>query len=590
MEGFPKQPNGTSFSKIEEYADRYFNYGEEVESHNLPPRFAAAVREAIQQRKDQSASKSGFESSKNSQRETLIEAIPDMPIEQVYALIPTKYRNFPPEILEDFWSEAIRVDDETGGKMFRALKKTIMARISNEQHPTPPQATPEIRSESHEITLEKKLSLDKNISRISQQEVFGDSNGSYEGFVAHLTSRGLVSQDAQGMLVWTGGNTRTTFLGDILGDRTPAGEKIYTELMHLRTLARNAGGDISWIAGNHDNMFNAVLFGFTSEMGVSVEKDMNNRLTSYSGNLEPARYLPDIILTEYFNSESIRANIQEILSGNSDTHAVIARRKQVYELGLKNSPAGNPQLDSYRDAIVEQERVLHLFESTYKDTTKSVQEKISAYIALGDSLPKHNLVQLGNMILQNRDSILENIKDSNPAFIEGIYEQNLATIEDDVLYCHTNLTHSMILLIESLISPGEDFKTGVRKLNMFYQNILRWYGSPKPRNPEELPTNHVEYFNAIRNEFISTSSKSRINYSEDTSLPEATKNEITQRLKKYGINAVLHGHTDEDGVPKGTSTLPILSIDRGAYKGSEGVSNRPTAVASVSQDGTLSYY
>ncbi len=586
MEKFPTNTSPVNESsiataKVQEYADRFFTNGESVESHQLPPSFEKAVREEIQRRREFMKDTVPVPESTNEQT-----------LEQLYALIPSRYRKLPAELIEDFWQEPIRVDDVTGGKEFKERKARIVEQIrkAETQSPLSTLETPRPIEPSLEVTLTKSLSLDKNIQRVSGQEVFGDSNGSYTGFVEHLQSRGLAQMQDDGNLVWTGGNTRTTFLGDILGDRTPEGEKIYSQLVHLRTLAQNEGGDISWLAGNHDNMFNAVLFGFSTEKGTSVEKDMGNRLTSYIGNLEPARYLPENILQNYFNQENIRATVEGILSGSSEIQKTIERRKKVLETIQKNPNTDTAQLESYKASIAEQENAVQEFQNVFTNSALSLQEKVIALTRLGDGLPKNSLVTLGNEILRNRTSILETVRKENPALLEGIYSQRLATVEDDVLYCHTNLTHNMIRVIEAITPAGGSFKDGIGKLNTFYQSMLRWYGSPEPRNPHALTDAQITYFNTIRNEFISTDSTSRINYTEDPTLSDTQKKEITTRLRTHGINAVLHGHTDENGEAKGDASLPILSIDRSAYKGSEGVSNRPTAVASISTSGTLSYY
>jgi len=339
-------------------------------------------------------------------------------------------------------------------------------------------------------------------------------------------------------------------------------------------------------------MYNTVLFGFPSEKGVSVEQDMNNRLTSYVGNLEPAQHLPDTILTDYLEQDNMKTLIAKILNGDSEIDETIKKREKIYESIFKNKLTSTNQLiaESYKSSIDTLKSVVINFKSTFEDNSKTPQEKVKALINLGDGLPKYALVNLGNEILKNRDSILQNVREENPLLLEGIYQQKLVSVEDDVMNCHTNFTKNMMLMIEGQMTGGVPFKEGVEKINAYYQSILRWYGSPVPRTPEKLSDQHIAYFNNIRDEFISTSSESRINYSEDSRLSDDEKKQITLRLKQYGINAVLHGHNDEDGKVKGTDDVPILSIDRGAYKGSEGVSNRPTSTASINTSGVLSYF
>jgi len=643
--------------RIDKYVDAYFDKGVPIESHDLPLVFFESVKGAllIRHEKIQALMKSdknieyaqriisgepinlselspnmGYairylvENTKKQRVDEKSESIKTLEFESLETLmeyIPSKYRNFPAELIEDFWVEPIRVDDPSDGRDFIEKKSYILKQIARQQEAEANESeifnlrkklgesfvekadekessiekqAPSVdnihASQELVVELNQKIELDSGIERKSHQEVFGDSNGSYTGFIEHLRSRNIIDIDANSEPVWIGGNMQANFLGDILGDRTPEGEQIYVQLMKLREMARKEGGDVIWLAGNHDNMYNAMLFGFSTEYGVGVEKDMNKRLTNYVGNLEPAYHLPDNILNDYFAEDSIENVVEKILNGNSDIQETITRRTKVYKKISENALVVSDLVENYKKSIEELEYVLEYFKTTFENPASSSREKIKAFIRLGDGLPKYALVRLGKEILDNRESILQNIKDENPLLLEGIYEQKLISIENDVLSCHTNFTKNMILLIENHVPEGGDFSDGVASINAFYQNTLKWYGSSEPRTPQALSEEHMMYFNALRDEFISTSSESRINYSEDPRVSEAEKKQITLRLKQHGINAILHGHNDESGNVLGTNDLPILSIDRGAYKGSEGLSTRPTAVASINTDGMLSYF
>jgi|GEM_PF-950916 len=643
--------------KVAEYVDAYFDKGTPIESHNLPPLFFESVKEAvlIRHEKIQALMKSdknieyaqriisgepinlselppnmGYairylvENTKKQRADEKSESIKTLEFESLETLIeyiPSKYRNFPAELIEDFWVEPIRVDDPSAGRNFFEKKSYILKQLARRQEAEASESeisnlrkklgesfaekvdgeesgiekqAPSVDSidASQELVVElnQKIELDSGIERKSHQEVFGDSNGSYIGFIEHLRSRSLIDVDANSEPVWIGGNTQATFLGDILGDRTPEGEQIYVQLMKLREMARKEGGDVIWLAGNHDNMYNAMLFGFSTEYGADVEKDMNKRLTNYVGNLEPAHHLPDNILTDYFAQDGIKNVVADLFNGSSSVQETIIRQNKAYKDGRKYSPVDTDRMRSYKKSTEDLEYSLEYFKTTFENSSSTPQEKIKAFINLGDSLPEYALVRLGKEILDNRESILQNIKDENPLLLEGIYEQKIISIENDVLSCHTNFTKNMILLIENHVPQGGDFSDGVASINAFYQNTLKWYGSSEPRTPQALSEEYIAYFNTLRDEFISTSSESRINYSEDPRVSEAEKKQITLRLKQHGINAILHGHNDESGKVLGTNDLPILSVDRGAYKGSKGESVRPTAVASINTDGVLSYF
>lgn len=100
----------------------------------------------------------------------------------------------------------------------------------------------------------------------------GDTNGDFLGFLKNLLSLGYVdirigkqSLDMHTVVdesvldimdyaefTWKAGNAHLVLLGDILGDRQGEGDKILKVLGNLKTLARENGGDVVALFGNHD--------------------------------------------------------------------------------------------------------------------------------------------------------------------------------------------------------------------------------------------------------------------------------------------------------------------------------------------------
>ena len=66
--------------------------------------------------------------------------------------------------------------------------------------------------------------------------------------------------------------------------------------------------------------------------------------------------------------------------------------------------------------------------------------------------------------------------------------------------------------------------------------------------------------------FLSTSSASRVNFTEDKRLTADDIQTVEKAFHDSGIYIVVHGHNDEQGAVLGTPQLPIVSIDRTAFK------------------------
>jgi len=85
-----------------------------------------------------------------------------------------------------------------------------------------------------------------NVDRIV---VIGDLHGAYENFVKILKQTGLVDE----LLQWKGGKTHLVQMGDIL-DRGDRARDIFDLLIRLEESAKNAGGFVHILIGNHEEM------------------------------------------------------------------------------------------------------------------------------------------------------------------------------------------------------------------------------------------------------------------------------------------------------------------------------------------------
>jgi len=425
------------------------------------------------------------------------------------------------------------------------------------------------------IKLEKTINLPE-MERVHDQEAIGDLNGSHEGFVAHLSNRELIAFEG-GEMVWTGQDKSVVFIGDILGDRTPEGLRIYTDLLKLKNQAEAVGGNVVWLSGNHENMFNAILCGFTTEFGVPVENDMEKRLSQYSGNLELAEFLPDedkiqIMQEVITKRETILQDMQETIQRKEKTLTIMQASPENFD---------QAEINAWVNVIKGLEEKRSFIQTMDEATTMSELLKVS------DLLSKGLQNSIGRKILEQRSSIKERIASTQPEIFESIKQQQLIQMDEDVLYVHTNLTVEMAEMVFKNISKGETIADSIGKVNRFYSYCLEKYINGEE---SELSPIQVTSFNTMRDAFISTSSQSRVNFFEDTRLTEEQKRTLQDKLKSLGVNLVVHGHNDEEGKPKGSSELPIVSIDRSAYKSDNPKNYSPTSAGAVSKDGTFSYF
>lgn len=88
----------------------------------------------------------------------------------------------------------------------------------------------------------------------------GDVHGRYEQLVTLLDRTGLVD----GQNRWAGGNARLVIAGDAV-DRGPSSRRVLDLLMQLERQARESGGRVHVLLGNHEAMWLTGDFEYTSE-------------------------------------------------------------------------------------------------------------------------------------------------------------------------------------------------------------------------------------------------------------------------------------------------------------------------------------
>lgn len=531
---------------------------------------------------------------------------------QLIEHIPRNCRNsdgapFPYEILEEFLPQQTLTTNEGENKRNRNIRDAILFVLKEEQEkqraaeqqikdirdrlqiPDSPTAQKPEKIEIEtkgQIIPTKEIQLSKEIKRESEVVFFGDSNGSYQSVLEHLTNAGLIEEN-QGNINWKGGDKKVVFIGDILGDRSPEGMKIYSFLNKLKKEALKTKGNITWLSGNHENMFNAMLGGFETENGNSVERDLEKRLTDYRGNLELANYLNEEDKQEFFrdliaSKQTIISEIKRIVEIKTQKLSFIQSSK---DIAKKDKDEYETSFNKLKDKFEETKKIFEKLE-------RGDSVEINKILINIPDIPKTILVNLGKKILEKRSDIKRNINSTEEGkeLMDAIKNQSLGEVIDDTLYIHTNLTKEIANLLINNQQQNETAGDVLKRLNSFYQETLQIYLSEDVDKINNLSNETKTKFNKIRNIFLSTNKESRINYSEDTSLNSDEQEKIKQKLKKMGINACIHGHNDEDGKPKGTRDLPILSVDRGVYKPEGKYEEEPIAHGFIDKEGKLKYH
>lgn len=587
-----KKPLTGGEQKIEEYVNR-IEKGESKDSvfKDLPESFKSGVDKRLAEQAE-AKRKAEDEQKIEEIRENLGLPKNEKPIDlSDLPIIPTRWSSLinEPELLEDMWTFAIPVDKREYEKLkawkargIAHAQEHVKSKVTKTEENTEVAGHAEILP-SAEIIKEKEIIL-PTIERSTNVTAIGDLNGSYKSLIEHLKYRNLISNDQNGNIVWNGGNEHVVFTGDILGDRSPQGMNVYEKLQELQNQAKIQGGNIEWISGNHENMFNAVLCGFNTEQDMPVEEDMEDRLSEYTGNLELLKFLPFENVRELY--ENIANNKDEVFG--KDFQKNVQRKKATLDMVRNNPDYPSSMVEIYERAcqdILDKQSSLEKFCTLLENNNHEEAKKV--LFTFVDALGKKYRNQIGSIIIKNRSVIKESInnKQENALFKDAFINQKLITLHDDSLYTHTSITPRMVRIIKDF-SKDSSIKEGVDKINTFYQKILRIYLEHNdPQN--KLTDQEKNYFNILRDEFTSTSSYSRKNFSESDSISKEEKDSLKMFLKDSGINIITHGHSDERAALKGFTDLPIISIDRSVYKNEEVSIEKTLAYSTISTDGVV---
>jgi hypothetical protein len=124
----------------------------------------------------------------------------------------------------------------------------------------------------------------------------GDVHGDLAQFTAVLRSAGVIDRDSN----WSGGKTHLVQDGDLF-DRGPDSRKLVELLMRLEKQAREAGGDVHALIGNHEtmNLYGDLRYVSAADYA-SYRTDDSTRLRdkAYKQHVEDLRHDPQTASTE----------------------------------------------------------------------------------------------------------------------------------------------------------------------------------------------------------------------------------------------------------------------------------------------------
>ncbi len=134
----------------------------------------------------------------------------------------------------------------------------------------------------------------KDVHREYEVASIGDLHGNIYAMEGNCKSLNIVNAGADfrnlNTIRWTGGNRRVVFHGDMLADRIASGTDCILAMRKLRRQARQQGGDVIYIGGNHEEFARAYLTNSNSVGGKSASYAIKN----YSrGTVEFARKYGD---------------------------------------------------------------------------------------------------------------------------------------------------------------------------------------------------------------------------------------------------------------------------------------------------------
>ncbi len=173
-------------------------------------------------------------------------------------------------------------------------------------------------------------------------------------------------------------------------------------------------------------------------------------------------------------------------------------------------------------------------------------------------------INTNNLVVQDmygldRVTILNNMRNSQTGrvILQTLCSMKIIEQIDDTLFTHTDITTKMARYI---------IEIGIDKINSIYQatvyNVLF-------KDQKMLPENFLD----ITNTFLNTYNRQYFTALE------------AFQLKKLGINNIIHGHTNHNGIPQIIGDILVVSVDLSAFKTPKYYNKRSIGI--IMRNGTI---
>lgn len=139
----------------------------------------------------------------------------------------------------------------------------------------------------------------------NQYAVVGDLDGDYNAFLDMCLEIWFLDSS----LHWCGGSLQVVFSGDILADAIPNGFDILRHIRLIREQARKVGGDITVLAGNHEEFMIGYLAGESVNQWTNEIQEILKGMTSRNGIVK-AKWLTEL-LAFWKTRNEILANMRQ---------------------------------------------------------------------------------------------------------------------------------------------------------------------------------------------------------------------------------------------------------------------------------------